>query len=190
MAQPAERFQPRIPFFFAECFPAALRATVAICPGAARVILTQFSFRSLCSTNPGRHGHPILSPVDSTLSKFRRPPHSSEHDVLRVSAGAGLLCPTRNLRATAQHIIEKHDGRFPKSLAAIQNLPGVGRYTANAVITFAFNQSVPVVEQTSRLLARLFTLQIPIDTSNGRETLWAACERIVAESGCRQIQRP
>jgi A/G-specific adenine glycosylase len=67
----------------------------------------------------------------------------------------------------------KHGGRFPRSLSAIRDLPGVGRYTANAVGTFAFNQSVPIVEANiARLLARLFNLQVPIDTSRGHETLW------------------
>jgi A/G-specific adenine glycosylase len=67
----------------------------------------------------------------------------------------------------------KHGGRFPRSLSAIRDLPGVGRYTANAVATFAFNQSVPIVEANiARLLARLVDLQIPIDTTQGRETLW------------------
>ena len=59
-------------------------------------------------------------------------------------------------------------------------LPGVGRYTANAVLTFAFNQSVPIVEANiARLLARLFNLQIPIDTSRGRETLWQRASELL-----------
>ena len=98
---------------------------------------------------------------------------ASEHEVLHAWQGLGYYARARNLRAAAQTIMEKHGGRFPESLDAIRDLPGVGRYTANAVATFAFNQSVPIVEANiARLLARLFDLQIPIDTSRGREALW------------------
>jgi len=98
---------------------------------------------------------------------------ASEHEVLHAWQGLGYYARARNLRATAQTIVEKHGGRFPESLDAIRDLPGVGRYSANAVATFAFNRSVPIVEANiARLLARLFDLQIPIDTSPGRETLW------------------
>lgn len=110
---------------------------------------------------------------------MRRFPHfaalaaSSEHEVLHAWQGLGYYARARNLRSAAQTVMEKHHGRFPHSLDAIRDLPGVGRYTANAIVTFAFNQSVPIVEANiARLLARLFNLQIPIDTSHGRETLW------------------
>ncbi len=55
----------------------------------------------------------------------------------------------------------------------MQLLPGVGKYTAHAVATFAFDQPVPIVEaNTSRVLARLFNLRIPIDSTAGRNALW------------------
>jgi A/G-specific adenine glycosylase len=98
---------------------------------------------------------------------------ASEHEVLHAWQGLGYYARARNLRAAAWNVMEKHGGRFPRSSSAIRDLPGVGRYTANAVGTFAFNQAVPIVEANiARLLARLFNLQIPIDTSPGRETLW------------------
>jgi A/G-specific adenine glycosylase len=111
---------------------------------------------------------------------------ASEHEVLHGWQGLGYYARARNLRATAQTVIEKHGGRFPKSLAAIRDLPGVGRYTANAVITFAFNQSVPIVEANiARLLSRLFNLQIPIDTSHGREMLWRRASALLPNRGAR-----
>ncbi len=98
---------------------------------------------------------------------------SSEHEVLHAWQGLGYYARARNLRSAAQTVMEQHGGRFPRSLEAIRALPGVGRYTANAVATFALNQPVPIVEANiARLLARLFDLQIPIDTSQGREALW------------------
>ena len=82
--------------------------------------------------------------------------------------------------------MEKHGGRFPQSLEAIRALPGVGRYTANAVATFAFNRSVPIVEANiARLLARLFNVQMPIDTSHGRETLWQRATELLPNRDAR-----
>jgi A/G-specific adenine glycosylase len=111
---------------------------------------------------------------------------ASEHEVLHAWQGLGYYARARNLRAAAQVVVEKHGGRFPESLDAIQALPGVGRYTANAVLTFALNQSVPVVEANiTRLLARLVNLQIPVDTSFGRETLWRSAAELLPKRGAR-----
>jgi A/G-specific adenine glycosylase len=105
---------------------------------------------------------------------------ASEHDVLHAWQGLGYYARARNLRATAIAVMKKHGGNFPRQLEAIQNFPGIGRYTANAIATFAFNESVPVVEANiARLLARLFDVQIPIDTSAGREMLWSRAKELL-----------
>ena len=68
---------------------------------------------------------------------------------------------------------DRHGGVFPREIADIRALPGVGRYTANAVATFAFDQAVPVVEvNIARLLSRLLDIRDPIDSSAGLEILW------------------
>ena len=105
---------------------------------------------------------------------------ATEDDVLHAWQGLGYYSRARNLRATAITIVQKHGGQFPTSPDSIRELPGVGRYTANAVATFAFNQSVPIVEANiARVLTRLFDLQTPIDTSAGREQLWASASRLL-----------
>lgn len=107
---------------------------------------------------------------------------ASEQEVLHAWQGLGYYTRARNLRATAMAVMEKHGGVFPQRLAEIENLPGIGRYTARAVATFAFDQSVPIVEaNTARLLARLSDLQVPIDTSAGREMLWSTAETLLPD---------
>jgi A/G-specific adenine glycosylase len=111
---------------------------------------------------------------------------ASEHEVLHAWQGLGYYARARNLRATARIVMERHGGRFPKTLEAMRELPGVGRYTANAVATFALNQSVPVVEANiARLLARLSNLQIPIDSGAGRESLWQSARELLPSRGAR-----
>jgi A/G-specific adenine glycosylase len=104
----------------------------------------------------------------------------SQNDVLHAWQGLGYYSRARNLHATAKIVQAQYGGVFPSDIAAIRNLPGVGRYTANAVATFAFNQSVPIVEaNSSRVLARLFDMRVPIDSAIGREKLWANAAQLV-----------
>lgn len=105
---------------------------------------------------------------------------ASEDEVLHAWQGLGYYSRARNLRAAAVAIVEKHRGRFPASADSIRELAGVGRYTANAVATFAFDQSVPIVETNiARVLSRVFDLQTPIDSSAGREQLWSHATRLL-----------
>ncbi|MDQ6861538.1 MAG: A/G-specific adenine glycosylase [Verrucomicrobiota bacterium] len=101
---------------------------------------------------------------------------ASESDVLHAWQGLGYYARARNLHAAAKLIASQHDGKFSPEM----RLPGVGRYTANAVATFAFDHPVAVVEANiARLLARITNLQISIDSSAGREQLWSVAESLV-----------
>jgi A/G-specific adenine glycosylase len=105
---------------------------------------------------------------------------ASEDQVLHAWQGLGYYARARNLRSAAIAVMQQHRGTFPRSPDVIRTLPGVGRYTANAVTTFAFDQSVPIVEANiSRVLSRLFDVQTPIDTTAGREKLWSLAGQIL-----------
>ena len=67
-------------------------------------------------------------------------------DVLRVWEGLGYYARARNLHRAAQIIRDDHGGKFPRELEKIAALPGVGRYTAGAVASFAFDVSAPIVD--------------------------------------------
>jgi len=98
---------------------------------------------------------------------------ASEADVLHAWQGLGYYARPRNLHSTAKQVLDRHRGRFPKPIEEMQLLPGVGKYTAHAVATFAFDQPVAIIEaNTSRVLARLFNLRTPIDSTAGRNKLW------------------
>ena len=105
---------------------------------------------------------------------------ASQNDVLHAWQGLGYYNRARNLRAAARIVRDQHHGILPDDIAAIRKLPGAGRYIANAVATFAFNQPVPIVEaNSSRVLARLFDMRAPIDSAIGREKLWAYATQVV-----------
>jgi A/G-specific adenine glycosylase len=111
---------------------------------------------------------------------------ASETDVLRVWQGLGYYSRARNLHATARAIVDEYRGRFPRSLDQMQQLPGIGKYTAHAVATFAFDQPVPIVEaNTARVLTRLFNRRLAIDSRTGRTKLWEDAAGLVPKSNAR-----
>ncbi|PYL25887.1 MAG: A/G-specific adenine glycosylase, partial [Verrucomicrobia bacterium] len=98
---------------------------------------------------------------------------ASENQVLRAWQGLGYYARARNLHATAKTVMDRHGGNFPQGIEQMRQLSGIGKYTAHAVASFAFNQSVPIVEANiGRVLARLFDLRESIDSDLGRRTLW------------------
>jgi A/G-specific adenine glycosylase len=76
-------------------------------------------------------------------------------DVLRLWQGLGYPRRARNLHGAATAVVERHDGRLPGDLDALLALPGIGPYTARAVLAFAFERDVAVVDTNiARVLAR------------------------------------
>jgi A/G-specific adenine glycosylase len=83
-----------------------------------------------------------------------------EEDVLAAWSGLGYYHRARNLRRGAQHVTAHHRGRFPKSLDAALAIPGVGLYTASAILSIAHDRPLPVVDgNVRRVLARLLALR-------------------------------
>ena len=108
---------------------------------------------------------------------------ASENEVLRVWQGLGYYARARNLHASAKTVVNRFGGNFPRKIEQMRQLPGIGKYTAHAVASFAFNQPVPIVEaNTARVLARLFNLRESIDSDAGRKTLWQCGARLLPKS--------
>ena len=96
---------------------------------------------------------------------------ASESEVLQAWEGLGYYSRARNLHATARKISRDHGGRCPGSINKLMALPGIGRYTAHAVLTFAGDEPVSVLSEANiaRLTARVFNVTAPIDSAAGRE---------------------
>jgi A/G-specific adenine glycosylase len=108
---------------------------------------------------------------------------ASENEVLRAWQGLGYYARARNLHATAKTVVDRHGGAFPQGIEQMRQLSGIGKYTAHAVASFAFKQSVPIIEaNTGRVLARLFNLRESIDSDAGRKTLWQHAASLLPKS--------
>ncbi|HQZ66839.1 MAG TPA: A/G-specific adenine glycosylase [Planctomycetaceae bacterium] len=101
-------------------------------------------------------------------------------DVLRLWEGLGYYSRARNLHKAAQTIMRDLDGQFPRDAESLQKLPGIGRYTAGAICSFAYDQPVPIVEaNTERLYARLIALADDVRSTASQRTLWNFAAEIV-----------
>jgi A/G-specific adenine glycosylase len=101
-------------------------------------------------------------------------------DVLRLWEGLGYYSRARNLHKAAQVIVLEHNGRLPEDPSALQSLPGIGRYTAGAIASFAFGMPAAIVEaNTERLYSRLIALQDDVRTTASQRLLWQFAESIV-----------
>ncbi len=103
-----------------------------------------------------------------------------EADVLRLWEGLGYYRRARQLHAAARRIAAEHGGAFPRTAADLRTLPGVGRYTAGAIASIAFDEPEPVVEANSRrVIARLVGHDGPLDGAAADEPIWEAATRLL-----------
>lgn len=109
---------------------------------------------------------------------------AEESEVLALWQGLGYYSRARNLHKAAKHVAAHHAGAMPGDAALIRALPGVGRYTAGAVASFAFDLPEPLVDaNVARVLARLINLREPVDSPAGTKALWAVAESLVPAKG-------
>jgi A/G-specific adenine glycosylase len=91
---------------------------------------------------------------------------ASLDDVLRAWAGLGYYARGRNLHACAKAVVARHDGIFPDTLDALRTLPGIGDYTAAAIVAIAFDgAAVPVDGNVERVVTRLFAVEAELPAS-------------------------
>lgn len=80
---------------------------------------------------------------------------ADEEEVLVHWAGLGYYSRARNLHRTARHLMQAYQGQFPQTVTQLQALPGIGRSTAGAIASIAFQQPAPILDgNVKRVLAR------------------------------------
>jgi A/G-specific adenine glycosylase len=98
-----------------------------------------------------------------------------QSEVIRAWAGLGYNRRALNLHRCAEAVTARHHGRLPANLAALEALPGIGPYTARAVLAFAFEHDVGVVDiNAGRVISRAVLGQAP-----GRSALQQAADGVV-----------
>ena len=107
---------------------------------------------------------------------------ANEIDVLRLWEGLGYYRRARQLHAAAKKVVTEYAGEFPHELETLQSLPGIGRYTAGAIASIAFDKRAPILEaNTIRLLSRLIGYRESLHSTVGQRTLWQVAEDILPQ---------
>jgi len=95
---------------------------------------------------------------------------SSEENVLKMWQGLGYYTRARNLHFASKQILNNFNGIFPDRFEEIKKLKGVGEYTAAAIASIAFNETVAAIDgNVYRVLSRIFDIDIPINSGEGRK---------------------
>jgi A/G-specific adenine glycosylase len=115
---------------------------------------------------------------------------ADEQAVLSEWEGLGYYSRARNLHRAATIVADELGGRFPDTVEGLLRLPGVGRYTAGAIVSFAFNRPAPIVEaNTLRLYARLIGYEGDPRSAAGQARLWEFAESILPASDARDFNQ-
>lgn len=110
---------------------------------------------------------------------------AQETEVLRLWEGLGYYRRARQMCAAAQVIQQQYDGCFPKDAQTVQGLPGIGRYTAGAIVSIAHDAREPILEaNTTRLFARLLAYPDDPVRSAGQKVLWAMARHVLPRKNC------
>jgi A/G-specific adenine glycosylase len=94
------------------------------------------------------------------------------------------------MHAAAKKMVAEHRGIFPREMDAVRRLPGVGRYTAGAILSIAFDAQTPILEaNTIRLLSRLLGYRGAAKTVAAQKLLWKAAESLLPRRGCGELNQ-
>ncbi len=115
---------------------------------------------------------------------------ADEQQVLRLWEGLGYYRRARQLHAAAKLIVARHGGCFPRAENEVLALPGIGRYTAGAIRSIAFDARAPILEaNTVRLVSRLLGYRGDPRLAAGQRRLWAAAEAWLPPRGAGQFNQ-
>jgi A/G-specific adenine glycosylase len=108
---------------------------------------------------------------------------ADQQDVLKLWEGLGYYARARNLHKAAQIVVDQFGGSLPRSRAEILKLPGIGAYTAGAILSMAFGQTEPILDgNVKRVLSRVWDIDQPIGETETLNRLWTLAREIAEAS--------
>jgi A/G-specific adenine glycosylase len=108
---------------------------------------------------------------------------ASPDKIHKLWEGLGYYTRVRNMQKAAQFIEQSRGGKFPDSFDDVLALPGIGRYTAGAICSIAFNQSTPILDgNVIRVLTRVFGIKENPREKSANARLWSLAEELVVHA--------
>jgi A/G-specific adenine glycosylase len=115
---------------------------------------------------------------------------ASPDRIHKLWEGLGYYTRARNLQQAAKQIVETHGGKFPQTFDDVLALPGIGRYTAGAICSIAFNQPKPILDgNVIRVLTRIFGIGENPKEKETNARLWKLAEALVSNTGGARLRR-
>jgi A/G-specific adenine glycosylase len=109
--------------------------------------------------------------------------HAASEKIHKLWEGLGYYTRVRNLQKAARLILTNHGGVFPRNFDDVLALPGIGRYTAGAICSIAFNQPTPILDgNVIRVLTRVFGIASDPREKKTTALLWQLAEHLVQNS--------
>jgi len=106
-----------------------------------------------------------------------------EADVLKLWSGLGYYSRARNLHRAAKEVVVRHGSQFPRELEAVLALPGIGSYTAAAILSIAYDIPLAVLDgNVARVLARLFAIRGDLRADGRWQQLGEAAQSLLAKN--------
>lgn len=111
--------------------------------------------------------------------------HSSLDSVLSLWSGLGYYSRARNLHTTAKIIVDEYHGAFPQAAEELIRLPGIGRSTAHAILSIAYNKPYAILDgNVKRVLCRFFAIKESPYLSQTEKLLWEHATQLMPPSQC------
>jgi A/G-specific adenine glycosylase len=115
---------------------------------------------------------------------------ANEEEILKLWEGLGYYSRARNIIRSAKIILDTHHGRLPAEHDLLLGLPGIGEYTAAAILSIAFNRDYPVVDANiERVFARLFNLAKPVKDKRIQALIRQKAREMLPGSRARQFNQ-
>jgi A/G-specific adenine glycosylase len=111
-------------------------------------------------------------------------------EVLKLWEGLGYYSRARNMHKAAQQIVHQYKGKFPNTYSSLLKLNGVGDYTASAIASFAFNESVPVIDgNVYRVIGRYLGISYDINSAKGKTKYKEAASELMDSKNAAQYNQ-
>ena len=115
---------------------------------------------------------------------------SSENEILQYWEGLGYYSRAKNIYKCAQKLTREHNSRIPKNHQVLLKLPGIGPYTAGAIMSIGFNEEYPAVDaNVMRVFSRLFNINSPIGDSRSRTVIQSKARHLIPMGNARYFNQ-
>ncbi len=115
---------------------------------------------------------------------------ASYEELLRLWEGMGYYSRVKFIHKTSKIILNQLGGQFPENLDELLKLPGIGPYTAGAIMSIAFNQNYPLVDgNVIRILARIFNIENSVERRETKNYIWKKAEELILPGKARWLNQ-